>query len=156
MTEIAYKDEDRVPSWSWMTYSGGIEFMKIRFGDIDWNDDLKFDKERKHALVTNLGDFSECTIKPGRKRGREQSRKPHAVLTSSGRREGWIQYDVQDGEDISGEQCVVVGRVCKKKGGKYYVLVVRPTDMDSEYRRVGVGLISSKCVLRREANVRVV
>ena len=148
MTEVAYNDQDRVLFWSWMAYSGGIKFVKIELGNVCWNDDLKFDEECKYVLVTKLGDFSDCTMKP--------DRKQHAILASSRRNKGWIQYDVEDSGDISQEQCVVVGRMWKKNIKKYCVLVVRPTNVDSEYKKVGVELIQSGCILRRETNVRVV
>ena len=38
---------------------------------------------------------------------------------------------------------------------EYYILVVRPTSVDGEYKRVGVGLIQSDYVVRQRFNVRV-
>ena len=51
---------------------------------------------------------------------------------------------------------MVVGR--KKDNGieEYYVLVVRATGVDGEYRRVSVGLIQSDWVVGQRINVRVV
>jgi hypothetical protein len=61
-----------VPSWSWIAYGGGIQFMEIPIGDMDWNDKVQFNKERthmfsnifdifkrrgRHALVTDIGTF---------------------------------------------------------------------------------------------------
>ena len=66
--QIGYKTQV-VPSWSWMVYSGGIQFMDIPFGGVDWNDKLRFNKKYKHlffnifkrkgghALVTDIGVF---------------------------------------------------------------------------------------------------
>jgi hypothetical protein len=53
---------------------------------------------------------------------------------------GWIQYDVEEGEDLRKERCAVAGR--KSYGDvngsavEYYILGVRPTDMDDKYKSV--------------------
>ena len=78
----------------------------------------------------------------------------YVVLDSDGAKRGWIQYDVEGSKDLRKEQCVVVGRM--RGSGEYYVLVVRPTSVDGEYRRVGVGLIQSDYVVGQRINVRVV
>ena len=36
--------------------------MDISFGDVDWNIKLQFNEERKHALVTDIGDFWNCSL----------------------------------------------------------------------------------------------
>ena len=152
-----------VPSWSWMAYGGGIQFMDIPFGDVDWNIKLQFNKERKHvfnifkrkgrhALVTDIGVFRNCSL--------EQRDISYAVLDSSKAERGRIWYDIEASGDLHTEWCVVVGRNCKDEHGprnrKYYILVVRPTSVDGEYTRVGVGWIQSDYVARQRLNVRVV
>ncbi|KAF2181010.1 hypothetical protein K469DRAFT_793617, partial [Zopfia rhizophila CBS 207.26] len=150
-----------VPSWSWMAYDGGIQFMDIPFGDVDWNDKLRFNrkykhvfnKTGKHALVTDVGVFRNCSL--------EQKGIGYAILDSSKTERGWIQYDIERSEDLYAERCVVVGRKSHKdrhrlKNYEYCILVVRPTSKDDEYERVGVGLIQSDYVLRQRLNVRVV
>ena len=69
-----------------------------------------------------------------------------------GREKGWIRYDVENGEDLRNERCFVIGRT---KGG-YYILVVRPTSMNGEYRRVGIGLVQSDSIVKERLNVRLV
>ena len=150
-----------VPSWSWMAYDGSIQFMDIPFGEADWNDNLRFDKKHKyalfnkkgkHALITDIGGFRNCSL--------EQK----AILDSSKTKRGWIQYDIDGGEDLHSERCVVVGRKSDEddedehglKNKEYYILVVRPTSRDGEYERAGVGLIQSDYVLRQRLNVRVI
>jgi hypothetical protein len=91
----------------------------------------------------------------------EQEKKHYAILDSSGMKRGWIQYDVGEGDDLCNEQCVVAGRKpSKDRYGmdvkEYYILVVRPTGVDGEYGRVGVGLIQSDYVVRQKLDVRVV
>ncbi|KAF2178434.1 HET-domain-containing protein [Zopfia rhizophila CBS 207.26] len=148
-----------VPSWSWMAYGGGIQFMDILFGDVDWNNELRFNKkpkmEGRHALVTDIGAFRNCSL--------EQRDTSYAILDldSNKAERGWIQYDIETSEDLHAERCVVVGRKYHwvERGlsnTKYYILVVRPTSVDAEYRRVGVGWIQSDYVVRERLNVRVV
>jgi hypothetical protein len=69
-------------------------------------------------------------------------------LDSGKAERGQIQYDVEASKDLHAERCVVVGR--KHNVEEYYILVVRPISVDSEYRRVGVGLIQSDCVVGQD------
>ncbi|KAH8726729.1 heterokaryon incompatibility protein-domain-containing protein [Phaeosphaeriaceae sp. PMI808] len=148
MKEIAY--DHHVPSWSWMAYSGGIQFMDIPLGDVDWFDHLRFDEECEcdHAIISNLWTFQNCTM--------ELNKAQYAVLDSDGTHRGWIQYDIEGGKDLRKEHCVVVGRRSNDGIKEYYVLVVRPTSVNGEYRRVGAGLIESDFVVGQRINVRVV
>jgi hypothetical protein len=137
-----------VPSWSWMAYNGSIKFIEIPFNCVDWNVELRFNKKGKDALVTNVGVFRNCSL--------EQRDTSYAILDSSKAEKGWIQYDIEASEDLQAEQCVVVGRASQWSGNKYYILVVRPTSVDGEYTRVGVGWIQSDYVVRQRLNARVV
>jgi len=154
-----------VPSWSWMAYSRGIQFMDIPFGEVDWNDKLRFNrghklvlfnifkKRARHALVTDIGVFQNCSL--------EQRDISYAVLNSSKAERGQIWYDIEANGNPHTERCVVVGRNSYEdehcpRNKKYYILVVRPTDVDGEYTRVGVGWIHSDYVVRQKLNVRVV
>ena len=151
MEPIGYKTR-HVPSWSWMAYNGGIQFMDIPFGIVDWIDNLRL-KERGLVLITDVGGFRDCTMGP--------DGKYYAVLDFDRKKRGWIQYDFKEGEDPYKERCVVTGKKSKKDVDgldvkEYYILVVRPTSVNGEYKRVGVGLIQSDYVVRQRLNVRVV
>jgi hypothetical protein len=161
MKEIAY--DYHVPSWSWMAYSGGIQFMDIPLGEVDWADNLRFDEECEcdHAIIANLWAFHNCTM--------ESSEAQYAVLDAGGAKIGWIQYDVEEGEGLGKEWCIVVGKHRIEVDDEVdddddnaldneecYILIVRPKSVDAEYRRVGVGMIRSGYVARRRINVRVV
>ena len=147
MKRIEYKTRN-VPSWSWMAYNGGIQFMDIPFGKVDWIVNLRFDEERKSTLIADVGKFRNYKMKP--------DGDHYAVLNSFRMKIGWIWYDVDEGKNLREERCVVVGRKSNKGVKKYYILVVRPTGVDGEYSRVGVGLIRSDCVVRERVGVRVV
>jgi hypothetical protein len=156
MKKITY--DFYMPSWSWMAYSGGIEFMDIPLGNVDWNNKLQFVKEYKYmlfnvfkkkerdALATDIGVFRNCSL--------EQRDVSYVVLDSGKAERGRIWYDTES-SSLHTEQCVVVGR-SRDKHEKYYILVVRRTSKGGEYRRIGVGWIQSDYVVRQKRNVRVV
>ena len=151
MERIVYKNQN-VPLWSWMAYDGGIQFMDIPFGKVDWINNLRFDKGHELALITDVGEFRDCTM--------ELDGKDYAILDFSRTKRGWIQYDIEEDEDLFKERCVVVGKKSNKDGDildikEYYILVVRPTSVGGECKRVGVGLIQSDYVVRQRLNVRV-
>jgi hypothetical protein len=92
-----------------MACSGGIQFMDVPLGEVDWIDHLGFEEgcECDHAIIANLWTFQNCTMGP--------YEAQYAILDSNGARRGWIKYDVEGGKDLRKRQCVVVGR--KSKSG---------------------------------------
>jgi hypothetical protein len=155
-----------VPSWSWMAYNGSIEFMDIPFRTVEWvrglrfnkrNEQSGFDKEWKSALVTNISSFRRCSFK--------RKGTGCAILDldradgADGAKRGWIEYDMETHERLDAERCVIVGRDSRESNaGKrnYYILVVRPTGMENEYTRVGVGCILSDYVARQGVQALIV
>jgi hypothetical protein len=138
-----------VPSWSWMAYDGGIRFLdkeEIPFGRVQWITNLRFDEDREHALIADVGKFQDCMM--------ELDGNRYAVFDLSKPNRGWIRYDVKDGTNLLEEHCVVVGST--KYSEYYYILVARPTSVDGEYKRVGIGQVQKDCLVREEVNVRVV
>ncbi|KAF7502363.1 hypothetical protein GJ744_005984 [Endocarpon pusillum] len=148
LEEIAY--DCHVPSWSWMAYSGGIQFIDIPLGEVEWIDHLRFDEECDcdHAIIANLAKFRNCTMK--------LHGEQYTISDQDGRERGWIRYDVKDGEELCKGQCIVLGRMMESHTERYYLVVVRSTRVDGEYNRIGVGIIDSCCVLREGIEVRVV
>ncbi|EMD70139.1 hypothetical protein GGP41_000278 [Bipolaris sorokiniana] len=143
--------EGYVPSWSWMAYDGVICFLdekEIPYGDIQLLTSLRFDQDCDcgHALVADVGKFQNCTMQSDGNR--------YAVFDLSKTKRGWIRYDVEDGKNLLEEHCVVVGSTLDTE--TYYILVTRPTSVEGEYERIGIGLVSKNCVVREQANVRVV
>ena len=143
--------ESYVPSWSWMAYDGGICFQdekELPVGVVRWNISLRFDKDRDcdHSLIADVGKFQDCEMK--------LEGSLHAVFDLSETNRGWICYDIEDGKDILQEHCVVVGSTQNLED--YYILLVRPTAVDGEYKRVGMGQVSKNCLVRTQASVRVV
>jgi hypothetical protein len=132
-----------------MAYDGGIRFLdekEIPFGPVQWITDLRFDEHCDHAVIADVGVFQDCTM--------ESKGSRYAVLDLSKTNRGWIRYDVEDGKNLLEEHCVVVGST--ENSEDYYILLVRPTTVDGEYERVGMGQVSKNCLVRTRANVRVV
>jgi hypothetical protein len=142
-----------VPSWSWMAYSGSIQFMDTTFGGVEWVRSLRFNqrnrrrwlnKKWKPALVTDIGSFQRCSP--------ERRGTGYALLDLDGVERGWIQFDIETHEGLNAEKCVVVGRDSRESDAgkrRYYILVVRSTGMENEYTRVGAGWILSDYVARQ-------
>ena len=146
----------KVPSWSWMAYNGGIQFLDIPFSLVEWIDNLRFHGKRGHALRAEIGQFWKCRIEQEETRG--------VILDSGGTKRGWLQYDVDGGIDVHLQRCVVVGRIHKehknededKDEFEYYILVVSPTCSKEEYERIGIGMVQASYVSRVGLNVRIV
>ncbi|KAF2726699.1 HET-domain-containing protein [Polyplosphaeria fusca] len=149
LKEITYNHDHRVPSWSWMAYSGGINFLNIEFGKVEWINHLRFDEESRLLLVAKIGRFQDCALQP--------DGRCYAVLGFKGKEVGSIQYDVDGDEEFCEKKCVPLGRTRTWwHKTKYYVIVVRSTGVVSEYRRIGVGWIQSSYIEQLSSDVRIV
>jgi hypothetical protein len=148
---IAYTNNQEVPSWSWMACSGGIEFMEIQMGSVDWVKALAFDTERDSAaLITDVGKFLDCTMKP-------EDDRCIVLDISTNNEAGWIRHDIKSGAEGLENHCVVVGRTEDSSvEQQFYVLVVVSTGGNDEYRRIGVGMVGTGCVKKSGSNVRIV
>lgn len=149
-----------VPSWSWMAYSGSIQFMDIAFDKVEWVRGLRFNKRYKYrrfnkkwrpALVTDIGSFRRCN--------HERRGTGYAILDFDGVERGWIQYDIETYGRLDAERCVVVGRDIRDSDvgkRKYYILVVNPTSVKNQYTRVGAGWILSDYMARQGVQASIV
>ena len=76
----------------------------------------------------------------------EPDGKYYTILGFGRTKRGWIQYNVKGGEDLYKEQYIITRKKSSKdrdrlKVKRYYILVVRLTSIDSEYKRVRVRFI---------------
>jgi hypothetical protein len=142
----------KVPSWSWMAYEGGIEFIQFEelpYQELDLFNDLSFTPD-KTALITKVWKFQGCSL--NQEVVSEASRQQ--ILDSGGTGRGWIMYDVKDGADLCRERSVVVGR--RSKSREYHILVVRQTeDNEYEYKRVGIGMVQHGYISRQQPDIRI-
>jgi len=124
--------------------------MDIPFGIINWINNLRFNKRRELVLIAYIGKFWDCIIEP--------DRKHYAILDFGRTKKGWIQYNVEEDEDLFKERYIIVGKKSSEDGDvkEYYILVVRPTSVYGKYKRIGVGLIQSDYVVRQRFKVQVI
>lgn len=139
------------PSWSWMAYSGAIEYLELLFDQVDWEKD-EIRSRWSHGAGKTWSysrDYSTCPLE----------------LTVAAREFDWQAARTLDGAGIklddpdrreelaSALQCVVLGKLkiqTQELGAArtHYVLLVTPrTSPESDggashiYERVGVGCL---------------
>ena len=133
-----------IPSWSWMAYPGGIDFI---YEECDWGDmevikDITFDGKALHAFVWKLVDpITEIQQEDGHTKSRLQN--------GAGLNIGWINFDteVTKAKYSKPPNLVVVARLRRKQsdGPRCFVLFVE--QISEKFERVGVGMIQEDCQL---------
>ncbi|KAK4640743.1 hypothetical protein QC761_606980 [Podospora bellae-mahoneyi] len=142
---IPYKDE--VPSWSWMAYSGGIEFILDsnpsfrvpRLVDLDYADD----RPVLNVKVRNFGGNCKMGIN-----------KEKYVILDGEEEVGSLWFDMADQIRSEDCNCVVVGALdvdmedhkVEDTRKCYYMIIVQKEDGDRGYKRVGVGIVRAQYV----------
>ncbi len=152
----------KVPSWSWMAYSGAIRYGAWRdwYQRVaQWNRDLKLDTKSHSMKAPLAGTLQDCNIE-------RLPDDPNCQLKDvNGKLVGWIKFD-QDIEHHVGEiGCVVIGKdrygwekyagvSLKLELGIHefcYVLVVSPTPtmikLKNAYQRLGIGVVREQILL---------
>ncbi|KAI1284210.1 hypothetical protein F5Y07DRAFT_349037 [Xylaria sp. FL0933] len=138
LSRIDYANNDPMPSWSWMAYSGEIQYPDIPFGKVDWTEDLPnpFVGERQNGVCTGVlaARARKLTIKRKDMGGRVA-----------------LDMDVLSDFDGGCWRCITVGKK-KKEAGKsedenlsHYVLLIRPSpgsQSQDMYERVGIGILT--------------
>jgi hypothetical protein len=131
-----------VPSWSWMGDQGGIDFLSMELGGVEW---------QKGEIHSPWGpDVSEASHPEPQTANVELSAiarefnpglaKPEEVL---------IVYDIPETE-LQSVMCIVMGKE-KRRGNaedaRHYVLLIGPKDVQAKvYERVGVGFMPGSCI----------
>ena len=134
-----------LPSWSWMAYPGGIDFIsdtKQRLV-VPCISDLDFAANEKslNVKVRKMRQFENCQIE---KKGGE-----HSILDGT-KTIGSLWFDVASRSKF--EHCVVVGMIADDKNEDpqktYYVLVIQKKEDGEGYERIGVGKVEAQYVSR--------
>jgi hypothetical protein len=164
MARIKFPEDRKiVPSWSWMAYKGGIDYLDPPFRAVNWETkDISppwpSSKESEQPNGSGGGPArqDEGVELTGMMRGFFHRRA--GPLTAE------LVYDDSAHVPLDGmQQCVVVA---KAKAGSsddekdHYVLIVEPcvqaaADKGNTYRRVGVGKLPGKCILLGGEGTRV-
>jgi hypothetical protein len=131
-----------VPSWSWMAYIGGIDYLDLEFNGVDWME--------LHSPWTRQGWENSQSVIP---------RQPGERLYLGGISRDFDELKSKKGESLlvydrpvekAVHKCVILG---KKRGiaapgsRLNYVLLVAPTDSEAnQWRRIGAGYLPERCV----------
>jgi len=96
MDPIDYKGRKEPPSWSWMAYNRGIDFMSNSRIIVPGSKDLQFNTNRE-ALVVKIRQFENCQL--------EQEEKEHGIFANLGR-VGSLWFNIAT--KIEFRHCVVI------------------------------------------------
>ncbi|PSN73725.1 HET-domain-containing protein [Corynespora cassiicola Philippines] len=115
------------PSWSWMAYDGGIEYMDIPYGRVAWSEDIISPFHGKGLEDTGVMNSEELPT---------EVEAPIWHFTDAHSAE--IVFDESDRVIENSLQCVIVGTQL----GMSYVLIVTLSNKGF-YERAGVGILKS-------------
>ncbi|KAI1121969.1 hypothetical protein F5Y10DRAFT_255134 [Nemania abortiva] len=141
-----------VPTWSWMAYQGGIDYLAPEFDNTDWEtDDIQPPWSNESEIPAN------------------DSRTKFVVTAREFKVAGWRESEVKLVYDTDRQrpggtrrvQCVIVARSRHGQSDaekRYYVLIVEPTgpinDVEKVYERVGAGFMLGKFITQDKPGVR--
>jgi hypothetical protein len=132
---IKFSCGERIPSWSWMAHTGGIEYMSIPFGEVLWAENI-----RVTFKVPGFDGSNED----------EQIQKPLELSAQAreltGYRINGVVPDIVPPSLDRQMKCVVLGTAKTLSPGgyqKYYALIASAVLYDGAvlYERTGVGVL---------------
>jgi len=142
-----------VPSWSWMAYTGGIDYISPPFNGVEWEalqspwsgyekgdgDDEQEDVGANIALVAEAREYEPLRGSPG---------------------ESLLAFDRPERPVAWETLCIVLGR---QKGvalndQRHYLLLIKAAGLDRNgkqlFERVGAGYLPGRCI-KHDSSVRV-
>lgn len=141
MTRINSDRGQRVPSWSWMGYAGGIKYVEIPFGQSEWDNDIYSPFSRMHRNASG-----KCV----EKRKGAKMMELRAVAREFHRDRGEIIFD-EPGKKQDGKlRCVIVGKekvAPDDRNQKHYVLIIAELEWLEDqgiYERVAAGYMEGR------------
>ncbi|KAI3548159.1 hypothetical protein CSPX01_03326 [Colletotrichum filicis] len=140
LKRITFPPEERVPSWSWMTFDGEIRYMDVALGDLERAKDISspFESSSQAISCTSTYDTKAAYFRaPIRTLMRD---KPAGMILDEPSRV--LPRPLR---------CVIVGSNKQHRGNplRHYALIVAPVEGFGEEKvveRVGVGYLSYKDV----------
>jgi len=138
MTRLASPSGQRLPSWSWFSKAGAIQYLALSFTQIDWATGLDFENPFDAAPGKSNSSSQGLTGLRGLAR---------RILMSQFDLLVYVTFDLEGEFYVSDLLCVVIGRdkenVAAGGDAKWHVLVIRPMTGGSQgrvvYERVGVA-----------------
>ncbi|KAK7734705.1 hypothetical protein SLS53_007810 [Cytospora paraplurivora] len=130
------------PTWSWMAYEGGIEYLDLPFGQVEW--------EKDDILATGTWSGKDGTAATV---GLSVIARTIDTTTLTGEPGERIVFDVTNKKNRLSE-CVVLGRMLEPEkpvaNRTHFVLLVTRASPAAHgeqiYHRVGVGSVPGTCI----------
>ncbi|PHH59925.1 hypothetical protein CDD81_2384 [Ophiocordyceps australis] len=163
----------KVPSWSWMAYTGEISYATIPSDKFNWTCGINFvfSQEFRVMLEAPLAQFSQsCRIEPCD----DSNCKLYCEATKCGlahddnRVVGWIRYDQEDQVEIDrlGAITLAQGNVDWKESadiswsdeivrGEFDFVLVVQSISSGGYRRIGVAIVEYEHLVHKTDSVLV-
>jgi len=135
MQRIVYPRDRNVPSWSWMAYTGQIEYMSIDYHQVEWNEAIRL---ADGALKAQVRRFQFCRME------RKDDGTCEIRNQCGSGEKGWLKFDGEDRTTVRTLQSLIIGRNIESGDKRrYYILAVTPVYLDRcrTFRRVGVGSV---------------
>lgn len=145
-------DSSDPPSWSWMAYTGAIDFLFLGFGEMEW---------AEIQSPWSIGDANRYLFTADGKRKALWGPLRYISDMAQAAKEGTLYYDTPNEEPVggyAGVQCIVVGiqRDAKKRADqRHYVILVRPEKymqfhespaLEMICERVGAGYLPGRLI----------
>jgi hypothetical protein len=156
LTRIIYHPDRQVPSWSWMAYSGGIDYVSIDFEAADWTNDVWSPFQtgsREDKQYWNSDENSSAAEL------KAMARRLRISEVEFLRR---VSFDQPLKVEVDELRCVVIGREKKKQQmvteSTHWTLILRPLHLHLQYpvyERVGVGYLLSANISEEKYEVRI-
>ena len=147
MEPISYPPHrDKAPTWSWMAYQGGINYLDVPFDGVDWDlDNIKSPWAEPHSQLRTADQSDSLEIGVVMR-----SLKPDAI----GERDSRLIRDIPDQVGGQGLKCIILAceKGAKTLGEKlHYTLLVEPVESNSGgpsevCHRTGVAVLPGHCI----------
>ncbi|KAK9419821.1 putative HET-domain-containing protein [Seiridium unicorne] len=152
LTRIS-NDNSLAPTWSWMAYCEGIEYLNLPPGDVKWFPDEVYSPWTSPPAASGLPVYETDDMALWARARSFLGIYTEAMLHP----ETQAVYDVPNmmGAALAGLRCIVMGREkanTKNDGNKaHYVLFIMPDETSSAngsltYKRVGVGSMIGRLI----------
>ncbi|CAN9349867.1 unnamed protein product [Alternaria alternata] len=137
----------KVPSWSWMAYTGGIDYLQPDFGSFEW-EELQSPWSSNAPKNVSSTDFHAANITLN------ATAREYDYLKAMVQGEGELILDVPNSSFVPQTLCVVLGKAkgcTSPETQRHYVLIITATkhsdrNGDKVYERVGTGFLPGKCI----------
>jgi hypothetical protein len=142
LERIAFSTHRRVPSWSWMAYSGPIKFANIKL-KFEWENSVKLKEDGvlEARLIQLQLESRGCQAHP------TDSRCHEIICKKTDECRGQLWFDgLTLNEIFAAQTAVIIGREQEPKGvhlgseQKYFILLVAKDEAD-QYARIGMGYV---------------